>query len=477
MAIKTNYTPRLTQFIAMPTVLQVGKQTQVTLIPLRGKHLFEDGKEYGIYIYPMTLKRKLDKSVPDLRATAQGGVLSFPYTPAVEGEIEIRFFSENEETREGRHEVAVYAVEEDLFRLRPLKGDLHSHSNRSDGQDDAAEVAANYRRCGYDFSIITDHNRFFGATEAQEAFAALDLDYTILNGEEVHAPDSVYTLLHVVNIMPKTSAARRYVKERPAYEKELAEIEQSLPEGEYRHMLAKAKWAADAIHASGGLAVLPHPFWLQNVYNLPLPFLKMLFESGWFDAYEIVSAQDENGNNLSFAYFNDLRANGFKMPAIGTSDQHNSTDLSVDSRFSRIYTIVFAEDNTRDAIYDAVKKGNVAAVESFPQITRTVTRVHASFRLTMYTRFLLETYFSRTQPICAAEGELMREYSLGVAGAEEGIRAITGRTKRFYEAFFGRTEDTFYHIENYRDAYRRYSAVQEEYGVQTRGSMIDKKKK
>jgi hypothetical protein len=41
------------------------------------------------------------------------------------------------------------------------KGNLHAHTNRSDGDSSPEDVIAWYRRSGYAFLAITDHNRFF----------------------------------------------------------------------------------------------------------------------------------------------------------------------------------------------------------------------------------------------------------------------------------------------------------------------------
>ena len=39
------------------------------------------------------------------------------------------------------------------------KGSIHNHSDRSDGDASPAELTAWYKRHGYDFIILTDHNR------------------------------------------------------------------------------------------------------------------------------------------------------------------------------------------------------------------------------------------------------------------------------------------------------------------------------
>ena len=463
----------LRQFIAYPTVIEAGKTSEITVIPLRGKHFFKEGKEYGVFVHPMTRYRSLPEDAPDAVAKGRKGLIKFRHEFDHEGEYEIRFTMDN---WNGPMEckISVYALEKDLYGLRPLKGDLHAHSNRSDGRCDVAEVMADYRRYGFDFGIMTDHNRYFGCEEAIEAYKNADLDFTILRGEEVHTPCAGYPKLHIVHLMGKKSVDKIYVKERDRYEKEVAEIEKTLPKDEYSHMLAMAKWACDNIHKAGGLAVLPHPFWCppsDPIYNVATPVLKRLFESGWFDVYEICGGMRTHGINLSVAYFNDLRANGFKMPTVSSSDEH-ATIGDPKMRYGNLFTLVFAKDNTPEAIYDAVKNGYCAAVEYIPDEFQREYRVYASFRFTMYARFLIDNYFDRTRFICEPEGEMMMEYYLGVPGAKEALDALKGRTTRFYEAFFGRSKEAFYHTDAYRKFYSKYDKVQEEYGVPLRGAKL-----
>jgi hypothetical protein len=75
---------------------------------------------------------------------------------------------------------------------RFLKGNLHTHTELSDGRRPPAEVAGIYRDLGYDFLAITDHNRLFKSGEFNE-------EIYILPGLEIHStePDSEHTH-HVV---------------------------------------------------------------------------------------------------------------------------------------------------------------------------------------------------------------------------------------------------------------------------------------
>ena len=71
---------------------------------------------------------------------------------------------------------------------RFFRGNLHTHSTRSDGRREPEAVAAAYRERGYDFLALTDHfmERFgYAVTDTRSLRSA---DFTTLLGAELHAP-------------------------------------------------------------------------------------------------------------------------------------------------------------------------------------------------------------------------------------------------------------------------------------------------
>src|SRR6185295_16673132 len=76
----------------------------------------------------------------------------------------------------GAHFVRTFDVS--AFR----RGNIHTHSNRSDGDSDPYEVYSWYRDHGYDFVAITDHNTFTNPID----FKILEKHgFIMLGGEEV----------------------------------------------------------------------------------------------------------------------------------------------------------------------------------------------------------------------------------------------------------------------------------------------------
>ena len=63
-----------------------------------------------------------------------------------------------------------------------LKGNLHTHTDISDGKRPPLEVAGIYSDLGYDFLAITDHNRLFKSTEFND-------EIYIIPGLEIHSTE------------------------------------------------------------------------------------------------------------------------------------------------------------------------------------------------------------------------------------------------------------------------------------------------
>jgi len=65
------------------------------------------------------------------------------------------------ELREGRGEIELAAKETlpNLVQQADLRGDLHTHSNWSDGRNEIAEMARAAKERGYDYIVLTDHTQ------------------------------------------------------------------------------------------------------------------------------------------------------------------------------------------------------------------------------------------------------------------------------------------------------------------------------
>jgi predicted metal-dependent phosphoesterase TrpH len=73
---------------------------------------------------------------------------------------------------------------------RFFKGNLHTHSTRSDGALEPEAVVATYRERGYDFLALTDHFLAPFDFPLTDTRAFRDANFTTLLGAELHAPET-----------------------------------------------------------------------------------------------------------------------------------------------------------------------------------------------------------------------------------------------------------------------------------------------
>ncbi len=465
--------PTPKNYAIWPSVVPADKPTEMTIAPTEKAFLFFENETYRVSVISVdddTIDYYGLPTAKTFDVIAHGGVLRFTFAFGREQEhLIILEYGEKK-----LQELVIYSLKPDLYALRPLKGDLHSHSYRSDGRRDPAALAGHFREQGYDFFALTDHNRYYPGGEIDETYQGVKLGLQRVKGEEVHTPGSV---VHIVHVGGKKSVAEQYIEDRAAYEAAIAAYEARVPAtvpAVYKTRYAMARWACDRIHEAGGLAIFAHPFWRPGgscVYNVCVELAKILLESGMFDAYELVGGMEQLGVNLSVALWADLRALGLQIPTVGSSDVHKLENASPD--FPDHFTVCFARENENDAIIEAVKKGLCVAVEATGTEYERHYRCYGSFRLVSYAQYLLKYYFPQLQRICQGEGIAMRNYAMGDADAAL-IEGQAAQSRVFADRFFGRqapalpSVDTLAFEEKWRAVHLQ--------GPTTKGSHLDSEK-
>ena len=461
--------PRVQTYSIFPSVVPADKRSVMTILSNEKTFIMPDGKTFQLTVIAVNCDDSYYnvQTHKTFEVAAQNGVLTFEYD--FEGEQEYNVIMRYEEKVVDTF--CVYSLNEDLYSLTPLKGDLHSHSFRSDGSRDAAAQAGHYREQGYDFSALTDHNRYYSGGEITDTYEGVNTGFTVVTGEEVHSPGSP---IHIVHVGGKESVAARYIHDRENYDKTIEEymgkVPASVPE-KYRERYAKAMWATDAIHEVGGLAIFPHPLWRpgkSKIYNVCTEFASILLKSGMFDAFELIGGVSQPDLNRTLALYNDLRAEGLKISVVASSDSH-SIENSV--HFPHKFTICFAKENTNDAIIEAVKNGMCVAVEATGYEYDRHYRCYGSYRLVAYAQFLLAYYFPKTQRASMGAGVAMRAYAMDDTDASL-IEANTEIAEKLTARFFGRVAPT-YPSEKLLAFEDKWRAIQIEKGPKTRGSSVD----
>lgn len=207
------------------------------------------------------------------------------------------------------------------------KGNLHTHSNRSDGALDPAEVVRRYREAGYDFLCLSDHflpQFSFPLTDTREYRSE---GFTTLIGAELHAPAThLGDLWHILAVgLPLDFAPT--------------------PEGEDGPALARR--AA----ASGAFVGIAHPQW----YGLDFTDGLALDAAHAVEIYnhtcEMLSARPDG-----VALFDDLMTRGRKLSGFASDDAHFHSNDSFGG-----WVQVKSETLEPDALLAALKAGNYYA--------------------------------------------------------------------------------------------------------------------
>jgi predicted metal-dependent phosphoesterase TrpH len=285
-------------------------------------------------------------------------------------------------------------------------------------------VCANYRRDGFDFLAITDHGRYYPSLEAIEAYKNIPTGLKIFRGEEVHPPGNH---IHIVNFGGSFSVNELFASSNELIE-EIEDAERTLPdlgEGVDRHEYASCKLCYDKIRQGGGLAIYAHPHWENDVYHVADTMTLRQFKDNLFDAFEVLGGHEQKYNNLQTAIYNQARAEGCRIPIVGSSDSHGTVNANW---YKWTSTIVMANANEVADIRDAVLDLRSAAVETYPGEHY---RVYGEYRMVKLAMFLLGDYFPVHDMLCFEEGRLMKEAVLGNKRAIELLEEVSGRTAEY----------------------------------------------
>lgn len=448
----------LYQYDIFPMVFPTERAVELTVRPLGVHNAFHG--EYKIVVHQMNAGAAHQPFTAwnhtDYLCTPDAdGCLRIPYTAKSEGEYFVRIYQDDKRIVQ----LSVYALFHDLAARYPLRGDLHMHTFRSDGRESPAVVCANYRKRGYDFIVITDHERYYPSLEAMDAYRSVQIPLCILPGEEVHLPG---TDVHIVNagglfsVNGLLPTKRNYIETDGAiegrrlnaevtppkiysleeYEREIDFIEEGLKMGENpipddvnSRWYAVCLWAFEKIREANGLGIFCHPYWLSDLWQISEPFTQYMMKEHPFDAFEVLGGENYyHQNGLQTALYYDEYRKGRVHPIVGSTDSHGSTEHNRNADVCS--TIVFATANEREAILQAIKDRYSLAVDTISKEYRLV----GEYRLQKYAAFLMENYFPVHDRQAAMDGEMMAQYAVANATSSE-MELLTARAVKLIQKY------------------------------------------
>ena len=452
-------------FVCFPSVVHAGKEATITVYPTDTSRRFREGMPYKLTVFGL-VDDQLDYQSPDRAEhdfTIEGGCLRFTHNFDSEQEYRIRLTVGSDPV----NLLSVYAVEEDLYKLRPLKGDLHSHCYYSDGADGLTMTPADYREEGFDFFALTDHNRMFTSRLAQKMYDGVELGMHIMAGEEVHTPGSS---VHIVHAGGNHSICEQYINSPDVFKDEIEAIEAELshiPE-QFRGRVARATWTCRKAHEAGGIAIFAHPFWAPDHYNVSDTLQDLLFEERIFDAFELCGGISTKSVNQQLALWQKHAMAGNRLNVVGSSDSHHHNIEKEQCGFGHRFTLVFARENATPAILEAIKSGYSVAAELPIDKTGDV-RFYGDLRLVTFAQFLYENYFAHTWKLCIIEGILMRRWALG-EDVGKILTALAPSVENYYKRFYGLTPAPV--LSERQTAFLDEALAQQQAGPLTKGSHI-----
>ena len=344
-----------------------------------------------------------------------------------------------------RRRFHLYSLEEDLYNLRPYRGNFHIHTTASDGREEARYVAARYRQLGMDFCAISDHRNYTPSVIAKEYWQDKNPDFKLYPGEEVHSPGNP---VHIVNFGGKYSINKLSYENEEEYRKEVDIIQQTLSPSltkQSAFAVAASDWVFDKIREADGLCVFCHPYWYTEQYVISEEITSEIFKRRKFDAFELLGGmfkhQSQSNNHQVVRYYEEC-AKGNKFPVVGLDDSHGTDSFEVDENkvgsqtkdLAGWYsTLVFAKSCELKYLHESIRKGYSAAVET---IAGCQMRVYSDFRLTKYATFLMKWYFPMHDTLCENEGALMLRVLSGDTKAQEALTSLHGSVKEWEDNAF-----------------------------------------
>jgi hypothetical protein len=216
------------------------------------------------------------------------------------------------------------------------RGNIHTHTSRSDGRQSPLEVATWYRDHGYQFLAITDHDVLVDPAEIRDVEGP---GFVLLPGEEI------------------SSSA----KEKPVHVQAVC-IDRFIASGHYETPLEALTAGVTAVHEQNGFAVVNHPnfgwaFGLPDLAPLPGSYALEIWSG-----HPTVHSSGDATRPSHVAMWDELLTRGRKVTAVAVDDEHtlNPTDGGTDALPGQAWIETFGELGRRP-ICEALRGGRLYA--------------------------------------------------------------------------------------------------------------------
>lgn len=267
-------------------------------------------------------------------------------------------------------------------KLNWYKGNLHCHTDLSDGAVTPDICVQMYKNHGYDFLAITDHRKFFAGYREN--------NFLLLNGTEFHL---------------------NYMKERKAYHIVGIGIDKEI----YTDDDFTPQMIIDEINKHNGIAIIAHPAWSLLTHS-------DLTDLHGYAGIEIWNTTSEvkilRGN--SAGYVDVAASKGAVKLIFAADDTHWYT-----SDIFGGYIMVSCASLDRDSIMESILKGNFYCSQGpiIKQITVDEESITVESSPVRQIAFLSDTFFSSKDRIWSRENGLVDTGSYKIKESDTVVRA------------------------------------------------------
>ncbi len=208
-----------------------------------------------------------------------------------------------------------------------LKGNLHSHTTRSDGEGKPEEVVAQYIEMGYDFLAITDHNLYNFSSFGQEGI-------TIIPGMEVDK-----------NLQKPYGIKCFHSLVLGAKENNGFKQDEKYQGGGFFENLDEYQKVLDEAHEKNNITIYCHPNWSRTFARDFEDLTGNVAMEVWNSGCAL-----ENDCDTDAPCWDELLLQGKKIFGVATDDGHHSKQ-------NGFGWIMVKSENTISGILSAIKAG------------------------------------------------------------------------------------------------------------------------
>lgn len=396
---------------------------------------FSDSKQYIINVVSREIHKTKSIEQEEVPFTIIDGHIVFDYTFYEEQEHMVFVYQILKEEKKLLTFFKLYSLKEDLFQLLPWKGEMHMHSNWSDGTQPPEIMYAYARRAGMEFAVLTDHYILQPNPIVQNQLSKIKSGLKIIPGEEVHVKGQS---MHIVSVGAKkciSQMIRENCEEIKEEAMTLVNKNKIFPIDVDPVEYAMQKWVYNKIRENDGLAILAHPYWPHenNAAYLPTSLSRMIIREGLADAWEITGVDCGDKDFMQGVLYAEEREKGYQMPVVGSTDAHNKSGLG------NGYSIIFAKENNFESLAASIRNNISVGCRQYKRHDGAIRYMaFGPTRLVRYAMFLMSEFYSVQDRLCFLEGELMNEVFSGKEWAKDMIEKIAEQIKYDKLLYFGR---------------------------------------